>query len=613
MLRFLPLLLLLGLSLAACDPTTDPGTTNPPAPNTVAMKNLTDLPMAGGDVTGIAITQSNTAVVALDGKLYSMSLTGGAMQLINDDAKHTVIGLAPSGELYALTDKEIRAYDLAAGTYKSVPIDPAGPLAINRRVEQAEFTFSPSGEPYVRMINNTPQTYIYRTADKGVSWTAVKLPPGFVYGGGFTFARNGDMLLSGAFGFYRSSNGGESWSTSPAPLANYSGEMLATANGDIFYYVRGGGGLRVSHDGGTSFSDLAQFNRSPYFVNLQEGTDGALYALAGRSAGSGDPIERPTSLLRSTDGGVTWRHVFFAQARVMAMRGADIVLGLGMTGFGAGRTHGGLAISRDRGATWRQDGTTPVQQVTDVGFDRSGNLMILADNGLFRKTAAGWRSFGTQPGLFARFATMGSGAMVIVNTGMVFSSNDDGATWTESPVTDYVPGIDPASVTTLLSLKSGEMLMSITSYSDTRGYSNGHIYHIGSDGVPKKYTGATQAFAKIVQDRNGTLYGGTSTVDGFTQQFTGRAFQSTDGGATWTEQQRNPAAWAFNSRNRYFAVNGTNAYSMNTLGSDQKTELTLQGFSSQGNYVTRVMFGPDDRLCIVTLDKGLFISDAPLQ
>ncbi len=613
MLRFLPLLLLLGLSLAACDPTTDPGTSNPPAPNTVAMKNLTDLPTAGGDVTGIAITQSNTVVMALDGKLYSMNPSGGTMQLINGDAKHTVIGLAPSGELYALTDTEIRTYDLGAGTYKSVPIDPAGPLAINRRVEQAEFTFSPSGEPFVRMINNTPQTYVYHTADKGVSWTAVKLPPGFQYSGGFTFAPNGDMLLSGAFGFYRSSNGGTTWTTYPAPLANYGGELLATANGDIFYYVRGGGGLKVSHDGGASFSDLAPFNRPPYFVNLQEGTDGALYALAGRSAGSADPIARPTSLLRSTDGGVTWRHVYFAQARVMAMRGADLALGLGVVGFGAGNTHGGVAISRDRGATWRQDGTAPVQQIADVDFDRAGNLMILADNGLFRKTAAGWRSFGTQPGQFARFATSESGAMFIVNTGTVFTSTDDGVTWAEAPVTDYVPGIDPPSVTTLLRLKGGEMLMSITSYSDTRGFSNGHLYHIGADGIPKKYTGISQAYSRIVQDRNGTLYGSTSIVDGFSGQFTGRAYQSTDRGATWTEQQRNPAAWAFNSRNRYFAVNGTNAYSMNTLGSDQKTELTLQGFASQGNYVARVMFAPDDRLHVVTVDKGLYISDAAVQ
>jgi hypothetical protein len=59
-------------------------------------------------------------------------------------------------------------------------------------------------------------------------------------------------------------------------------------------------------------------------------------------------------------------------------------------------------------------------------------------------------------------------------------------------------------------------------------------------------------------------------------------------------------------------VVGTTSYELRTV-SEQKTELKLDGFTSQGNYITRAMFGPDDKLYIITMDKGLFVSGGAVK
>ncbi|MEO5931133.1 MAG: hypothetical protein ABIR47_14470 [Candidatus Kapaibacterium sp.] len=612
------LLLLLGLAVAACTTTTDPGGTTTPSSTTVAMRQLADLPVAGGDVTSVAIAPDNSIIAAIDGKIYSMNASGGAMKLINGDAVHTTIGLAPSGELYTVTDKNFRTYDLSAGSHRDVPIDPAGPFAQNRYITESEIVVSPSGEPYVKLINNTPQMYVYHSTDKGQTWVALKLPSGFRYGGGLAFAPNGDILVTDAYGLFRSSDGGVTWTTYPAPRPNYSANLFVTANGDIYHYVRGGGGLLVSRNGGTSFTELAKFNAAPYFTRLRQGGDGALYALANRDAFSSDLALRPTSLLRSTDGGATWKHVMYAQGHDFTIRGSSIAIGLAATDYGASKKHGGIIASQNNGGTWTPLGTTPVTNVTDVGIDKDGSLMILADNGLFRQTSTGWQALGTQPGIFARFAASPQGGLLLANSGSTLRSNDNGVTWIESLITNYQIGTDPPSVSSLVGLKkgSGDFLVSITSYSDARGSTNGQMYRVGTDGTSTKLGGATATLVGIVQDNSGVLYGGSSTVDPFTYTFTGRGYKSTDAGATWEEVPKANAisALAFNSQNRYLTTAGmSGGYGLGTPGSDQKTTLKLDGFTSLGNYISHVMFGPDDRLYIVTLDKGLFISNSAVR
>jgi hypothetical protein len=575
------------------------------------MSQLTDLPMSGGDVTGVANTPDDGIVAVIDGKLYSMNGSGGAMQLINDDAPHSAIGLAPDGTLYAVTATDLRAYDLTTGAHRSVPIDPAGPNGGGMRIEETEVIISPSGQPYIRLINNRPQTYIYTSTDKGTSWTALKMPDGFRYGGGLAFTPGGDMLLSGAFGFYRSSDGGTTWTTYPAAYANYGPSLVATSNNDIYAYVRGGGGMRVSHDGGASFSDLSQFNRSPFFTALAKGQDGSLYALASRSSQSA-PSSSPTGLLRSTDGGTTWHHVVYAQGHVLAMRGPGTVIGLAAASSD-GRS-GGLMISHDGTATWTTAGMTKVSTITDVGFDRNGALMILADGGIYRRTSGGWQTLGAQSSEFSRFATTPDGTLAVANLTTVFRSNDNGVSWSEMAIPNYLPAFNGTpAVTTLIGRRNGDFLLSITNYADATGYVNGQIYRVGTDGTPAKLAPSGNSFATITEDRDGVLYGVTSTLSQLTYTFNSESYSSTDGGASWQKGGNGPGISGVNSKNRYFAITGQSSYAMRTAASDQKTDITLSGFTSQGNYIRRAAFGPDDRLYIITLDKGLFVSSAAVE
>jgi photosystem II stability/assembly factor-like uncharacterized protein len=602
------LLLFLGLALAACETPTEPGS-DAPGETTVTMTNLTDLPMIGGDATGIAITPSNTIIAVIDGKLYSMNPSGGSRQLINGDAVHWAMGLAPSGEVYTVTATHLRTYDLAAGTHREVPIDPAGPFALGRRIEGVEIIFSPSGEPYIKLINNTPQTYVYYSTDKGASWKGLSMPPGFQYAGGLAFAPNGDLLMSSTFGFYRSTDRGATWTTYPSPRPGYGGTLFTASNGDIYHYPGGGGGLKVSRNGGASFTELTPFNQAPYFTALQQGPDGALYALANRTGAGYDLIRRPTSFLRSTDGGATWKQVMYAQGRTFAMRGSLVVIGLGM----ADEQHGGLLISEDAGVTWRPDGIEPVKQVSDMGFDRDGNLMILADNGLYRKTGSGWQALGTQPGLFGRFASTPQGGLLIVNTTSTFYSSDNGATWKESLIEGNVyPGTGSPGIPALVGRKNGEFIFSLTFYSDANGHTNGYLFRVGPDGKANMVTGFPYTLSSIVEDNNGILYASQQVLDPMSVTFYSRSFQSNDG-VTWTEQQGLRFGMAYNSQNRYLGHGEMGSLLLKKTGEDGETKLKLNGFTSQSHYITRSKFGADDRLYLITLDKGLFISNGPVR
>jgi hypothetical protein len=610
MLRHVVLILLFCLFiLGGCDTATDPDNPSGGDTTTLAMTKLTDLPVAGGDVTGIAVAPDGRVIAVIDGKLYAIPAAGGTPQIINSDPVHTNVAVAPSGEIYALTATEFRTYVSGSTTPAIVPIDPAGPLAIGRRVEDAEITFSPSGEPVITLTNNTPQSYTYSSTDKGATWKSVTLMNGsgtMQYGGDVAFMPNGDIVATDYKGFYKSPDRGATWASFPPPLDNYAGKLLVTSGGDIYYWVKGGGGLKVSHNGGASFSDLSQFNRAPYFISLRQGGDGALYALANRSAVGTVPIARPMSLLKSTDGGTTWQHLLYVQGHELATGGTTLAVGLVGSLNGSSSGPGGVNISQNMGATWRSNGLNTVKTFQDFGFDRDGNLLLVADQELFRKTAAGWQTMGSQ-GFFNRFTTTPQGNLLFATSSTAYFSSDNGTTWSEEKMPDYLyGGIGGIVVPVVVGKRDNEFLVSVTTYRDDLGtHTNGALYKVDKDGLPARITGANGNFVKIIEDRDGILY--ASTVN-FAD-----ALKSTDGGATWQVQPKGTPAIAINSNNKFISNGEMGTYRLGTMGSDETRPLKMSGFTTPGNLISSIRFDRDDRLYIVTANQELYISQSPLK
>gem|GEM_PF-2119937 len=602
LLLIVPMLCVLG----ACESPTDDGTPAPGSPTEVVMAPLANLPLLGGDVTGIAITSSDRIVALIDGKLCTMEPAGGVPSILNGDADHLAMGLDPaSGALYTLSASEFRTYDIGTGARTSVPFSVPG------RIESSWITFSPAGEPFITILTNYPRTFTFYSADRGKSWTQLAFNGGsayMAYSGDIAFTQSGTLLAGDYAGLYATDDHGATWRPVNTSMPNFPVRMLGVANGDIYRYTPGVGNLAVSRDGGRSFSEITS-PQSFFIAALRQGPDGALYALAATSTAGATLNDRPMQFARSADGGASWQFLVFGTGHDFALRGPMIALGLATHGYTT-RELGGILISADRGARWTPAGLEPAKQTQDFALDRSGNLLILADQGLYRRTPSGWQSLGSRYGFF-RFAATPTGRLLLSSVTDAIYSNDDGASWRPTAFDNYLyPGIGTIAQPVILGRRNGEFLCSITTYRDDLGtHTAGALYRLGVDGTMKKLSPGPHNFVAMVEDAHGLLYGSTVNFSDF--------LRSLDGGESWQTEATTTSALAFNSANKAFTIGtvGTrgNAFLFGDPASGTMTELTLSGFTSLPQYITSARFGPDDRLYILTRDEGLFISQSPLK
>ncbi|MBN9399542.1 MAG: hypothetical protein J0I17_05120 ['Candidatus Kapabacteria' thiocyanatum] len=585
-------LLLFALAAAflhGCGMSSEPST--PAAPGELAMTRLTDLPAAKGNVVSVDILDASRLVAVIDDKIYSVPISGGTPSLMHSNARYESVVVGGGGEIYALTRDALFVIDHIGGTPKAVDVQ-----IRTAQTEKVTLSVSPTGEPYLRVYTYPARMTLYTSADRGTTWTTIPLPSGFLYGGGLAFGPSGEMYLSSPQGFYSSPDRGATWTSYPAPLANYGGELVRRSNGHILYYVPGGGGLRLSTDGGASFTDLSQFNNPPYFSKIVEGADGILYALVNRGATT--LTDRPMTVAKSTDGGMTWQHIYFAQGYDFAMKGSVIAVAQGET------ASGGVAISTDNGRSFVPAGIGSVESIQSFGFDAEGNLLILADRTLFRKTSSGWKTLGGQSG-FSTMATTPQGTIFLSQVSSTFLSVDGGTSWKEAPMPDYLySGIGTIGLPAVLGARSGDLIVSITTYRDDLAtHTNGMLVRVRPDGTAIRLTNGIN-YVSIVEDATGLLYG--QTVNFRTYQ------RSTDGGTTWTEVQTAAPGFVFDSRNRFIAYGELGAFRQGSSGSDGTKPLTLTGFTSQSNYVMSARFDSHDRLHLLTRDQGLFVATQPL-
>ncbi|CAN5445146.1 hypothetical protein BH10BAC6_BH10BAC6_17130 [soil metagenome] len=581
------LVLTLAFSLTSCTKSGDP-TTPTTEKGDVPMTRVGSLPTAGGNATSVDFLDASTLVAVIDAKIYTVPVGGGSPTLRYDNATYTKLVVGGGGEVYGLTEDALWVIPSIGATPTKTSLTIKTPQTLNVYV-----SVGPNGQCYVRVLSYPTVIRIYTSADKGASWTTMPLPTSYSYGGGLCFGGSAnEIYVSGPSSFHASTDAGTTWSNAPAPIPNYGGELLYRANGDIICYVPGGGGLSVSRNKGASFTAVLPFNRAPFIWKLIEGADGMLYGALAATVVTG--AEKPLEIMRSDDGGATWKHLYFSLGHDIAMRGRMVAVGQ------SSMAAGGVAISTDNGSTFTTTGLSTIKSITSFGFDGNGALIIAADLSLYQQTTSGWISLGP-PSIATSFTSSPQGTLFVVSTGVSYTSTDNGRTWNAATMPPYTySGIGAIGLPVVLGMRNGNALVSITTYrSDLYPpvHTNGSMVIITPDGVASRAS-VNENFVKVIQDANGVLYGGTNNFS--------TAQQSNDGGQSWTEVSKGALGFAIDGRNKFIAYGELGSYKSGTVGSDVLATLTLSGFPLPSNSIVHARFDKNNRLWLLSGGAELY-------
>ena len=323
------------------------------------------------------------------------------------------------------------------------------------------------------------------TPDLGDSWSTPTGPPGFSAGIVLHPSRPGALYLYTGGRVYRSTDGGRSWKSGPPLALKLDALSVDPRHGSILYAGTNDGVLKSTDAGrtwrrsglspgrgrGRAYADSEGWvysiavdpadSRNVYAITrglerrvlFRSRDAGATWHTVPRStphdmfeihaAGSGilytagrswEP--NPAGVLRSTDGGTTWRGVL------------DGSWSLAVDPYRAGTVWavgaGVVRVTRDGGTSWRSPGPPPARDLTAVVLDpRHPRTLYVStrQNTVFRTLDGGhtWRPFGAGPkarpgrrrGLTALLAIdpHEPGVLYAGDSFGVVKTVDGGATW----------------------------------------------------------------------------------------------------------------------------------------------------------------------------------------
>jgi photosystem II stability/assembly factor-like uncharacterized protein len=140
----------------------------------------------------------------------------------------------------------------------------------------------------------TQQDGLFRSTDRGLSWTKTNLPASIV----FSFAANDESLFVGLFdGIYRSTDQGRSWTKADAGLPPEVNARALAISGSHLLAGTFAGRIYRSTDQGQSWADLTS--------RMGEQTRVNALAVSGTTLFAGTVC----GVLRSTDQGQSWETV----------------------------------------------------------------------------------------------------------------------------------------------------------------------------------------------------------------------------------------------------------------------------------------------------------------
>ncbi len=594
--RYLFILLVSPLLLSSCEKATEPEPDGGGSGGKkVTIAEISDLPMLGGNFTDVEVLD-DAIVAILDGKIMRYDLNFENGQEINSDDGHLALGALNADAVYTVTlDKEIRTYDLNTKTFKTTPYQ------IQYNISDAEFKFTSKNDPYIVITHGSSRGVTYFSRDNGGSWQMLSNPPGAAMSSfDITFDQNDDPLWVGPSGVFRTTDDGASWTMVTTQGQNFEGvRALATSTGAIYSYVKGFGGLKRSVDGGATFSDVTA-NVSLNVISLLEGNDGALYVISGLGATGYSFHTAMSQLMRSTDGGATWKHLLFCNSSAFSINGGRVVLIDGgffsdaMTG-----TMGGGFVSSNSGATWQSRGTLPVETISDIAINPAGELYMLANHTLFKRTGSTWETFGMNRGRFQSFAVNKDNKILLTSStsGDFF---DPVAGRVVRSAFDYIPGLGTPTVMSTLATHTGDFIVPIGFYYNQH-YPSGATVRLDAQGALKPNGNSPGGIENLVANPDGLLYGTVSTLNGFTQQYQTYRYQSQDGGVTWIDQiVPEFAPIAFSNTHALQFKQGK--LSFGEYATVQGSEITLDGFNWANERPREWKLTVDNKLYFISLE-----------
>jgi len=97
------------------------------------------------------------------------------------------------------------------------------------------------------------------------------------------------------------------------------------------------------------------------------------------------------------------------------------------------------AVLRGSICTFHSDttiGLSTIKNITSVGFDGNGAIIVAADLSLYQQTSSGWISLGP-PNNATSITTTPQGTIYVVSVAFTHASTDNGRTWNTTTMPPY--------------------------------------------------------------------------------------------------------------------------------------------------------------------------------
>ena len=222
---------------------------------------------------------------------------------------------------------------------------------------------------YVHASNNAAPPAIFKTTDRGITWTPTVL--GWLTSDIMIWSSETNGLIRGSTGVSFTHDGGNNWiPLTSGPVINYT--TMFCANADTIFATDQGTALWYSYDGGIDWNQDMAPNMTP------DGFNYVRYVSGIRAYG----IDEVGNILRSDNYGFTWSIVHAYTSETAFHYGAvDVAYG-----FGLAVGNSSVFVSRNNGDSWEyrlcQNGANLTDNLLDVHIQNSTSGVACSSKGM---------------------------------------------------------------------------------------------------------------------------------------------------------------------------------------------------------------------------------------